>query len=76
MTQEDYVSEHLRFRGSITADEALREYSIRQLPARIKHLRDRGMPIFTDLRYGLNARGQLVRYAVYRWGQHDESREG
>ena len=65
-TQEDMVLEHLKRHGAITADVALREYSIRQLPARIFHLRERGVAIRTVDRTGLNTFGNRVRYAEYR----------
>ena len=65
-TQEDLVLGHLVYCGLITADIALREYCIRQLPTRIYRLKKRGVLITTVMRVGLNTNGDRVQYAEYR----------
>lgn len=65
-TQEDLVLDHLTHAGSITADVALREYCIRQLPTRIHRLKKRGVKITTVMCGGLNSHGDRVHYAEYR----------
>lgn len=66
MKQEDMVLDHLVNSGGITADVALREYAIRQLPARIFRLRKRGVRVVTYMRTGRNRLGEAVHYAEYR----------
>jgi len=49
MSQESDIIRHLKTKGPITPLEALREYGIMRLAARIGDLRSRGFPIATDI---------------------------
>lgn len=68
MTQGEAILRHLRTRGQITPLEALREYGIFRLAARVWELREKGHPIETD--EVVTANGKHI--AKYVWtGQPD-----
>lgn len=62
MSQRELILEHLKARGSITPLEALADYGIMRLSARIDELRKRGHDIDTDTE--TSAAGKT--YARYR----------
>ncbi len=62
MTQNDIVLAHLRTSGPITPLQALREYGIMRLGARIYDLRRQGVPITQKLVKGKRRK----HYAEYR----------
>ena len=70
MNQTEQVREHLEHYGSITPLEALREYGIMRLSARIHQLRQRGAAIDAKRQESINHKGVKVHYARYQWRQH------
>lgn len=66
LTQCDRILRHLRDHGSITSLEAISEYSILRLAARIKDLKRRGYNITSETVRGVNRYGEPTRYSVYR----------
>lgn len=65
MTQEDMVLQHLKEFGGITALDAVREYGILRLSARILNLRKQGYEITTDYLTSKNRYGSWVTFAKY-----------
>lgn len=65
MTQEDMVLQHLKDFGSITALDAMREYGIMRLSARILNLRKQGYKITTDYVTNKNRFGNSISYGKY-----------
>lgn len=65
LTQCDRILRHLRDHGYITSLEAINEYGILRLPARIGELRERGIPIASMWTTGKNRYGEPINYAVY-----------
>lgn len=66
MTQCDRVLRHLRDHGTITALEAVGEYGILRLAARISDLKDAGYDIRTGVKCGMNRYGEKTHYAEYK----------
>ena len=66
MTQCERVLHHLREVGSITDAEAVAEYGIHRLAARIYDLRRAGMKITKEMVKGKNRFGETTRFARYR----------
>lgn len=65
MTQCEIIKQHLETYGGITPMEAMMEYGIMRLGARIFDLKDQGMPIHTKMVRGRNRRGETTHYAEY-----------
>ena len=65
MTQKDRVLRHLRDYGTITSLEALSDYGIMRLGARIFELKDDGHEIRTIFIGGKNRYGEPTHYAKY-----------
>jgi hypothetical protein len=65
MTQREKILRHLQQFGSITPVEAIREYGIYRLAARISELAEE-YPIEATLVKGVNRFGDQVRYSRYR----------
>lgn len=65
MTQCEKIHRHLQDYGSITPVEALQEYGVMRLAARIKDLKMRGVAIQSRSATGKNRYGERVRYSVY-----------
>lgn len=65
MTQTERVIKHLKEYGSITPLEAIREYGITRLGARIWDLRDLGYDIETQTETSKNRFGDKTSYAKY-----------
>jgi hypothetical protein len=65
VNQTDQVREHLEQHGSITPLEALREYGIMRLSARIHQLRQRGVAIDAKMQLAINRKGAKVHFARY-----------
>ena len=61
MSQRDTIRTHLSMGHTITAMQALRDYGVGRLAARIDELRREGMDIATDM---IDANGK--RFARYR----------
>lgn len=65
-TQNDMVLEHLRAKGTITPMEAMNQYGIMRLGARIWDLKRDGHRITRRLVSGKNRFGLRVDFAEYR----------
>ena len=65
-TQRQKVLRFLRDFGSITALDAIREFGIMRLAARIWELRKMGFSIEKVMEESLNRYGEKVRYARYK----------
>lgn len=72
ISQCDRILRHLRDFGSITAIEAISEYGILRLAARISDLRRRGHNITSEIVTGANRYGEPTRYSVYRLTEDKE----
>lgn len=72
ISQCDRILRHLRDFGSITAIEAISEYGILRLAARIGDLRRRGHNITSEIVTGANRYGEPTRYSVYRLTEDKE----
>ena len=66
MTQCERILRHLREVGSITAAEAVDEYGVHRLAARISDLRRRDVKIKKETAQGKNRYGEVTRFAKYR----------
>lgn len=65
-TQKDYILEHLDRFGALEPLEALREYGIYRLGARISELRSKGVGINTEMVASVSSiTGKTVRFAKY-----------
>ena len=69
MSQKQTVLEHLWENGSITSMEAITNYGITRLAARIAELRRDGWVITATQKQGKNRFGHTVVYAEYRLGK-------
>ena len=65
MTQTERIIKHLKEHGSITPLEAIKEYGITRLGARIWDLRDLGYDIETQTETSKNRFGDKTSYAKY-----------
>lgn len=65
MTQSERVLRHLETYGSITPMEAMQEYGIMRLGARIYDLKRAGYPIAAGWVEGENRYGEITRFARY-----------
>ena len=68
MTQSEKVLRHLRDYGSITPMEALNDYGIMRLGARIYDLKREGHVITREIVEGRNRYDEKTHYALYRMG--------
>ena len=66
MTQTRQVLDHLKSGRTLTALQALTDYGIIQLPARIWELRQAGYPVDKEMVSRLNRYGERVHVAEYR----------
>lgn len=64
--QCERILRHLKDFGSITAQEAMQEYGVARLAARISDLREDGVAIVSETVTGRNRYGEPTHYAVYR----------
>lgn len=65
MTQNERILRHLHDFGSITALEAMKEYSCMRLGARIHELKRAGYQIDRKMEQSKNRYGERVTYARY-----------
>lgn len=65
MTQCERILRHLRDYGSITSLEAMQEYGIMRLAARVSDLKNAGMPIESETVTGENRYGERTSFARY-----------
>lgn len=68
MTQIEKVLRHMQEFGSISSWEAITEYNITRLGARIYELKKLGYSIISERQSTKNRFGENVSYAVYRLG--------
>jgi hypothetical protein len=68
MTQSQVILEHLKKHGSITQKEAIDNYGIMRLGARIWDLKRQGHVISTERETVVNRYGEKTAYARYRIG--------
>lgn len=74
MKQNDQVLVHLLVHEKITSLEAIEEYGILRLGARIWELKKSGWPIKTLLRCGYSRNGEKMVYAEYRMENVEKAR--
>lgn len=65
MSHSEMILRHMERFGSITALEAMQEYGIMRLGARIWDLRHEGHDIASEFVTGKNRYGETTRYARY-----------
>ncbi len=68
MTQSDRILRHLQDVGEITPMDAIRDYGIMRLGARVFDLKKMGYPIMTEIKTGKNRYGEDTHWAVYKLG--------
>ena len=73
VTQCDRILRHLRAYGSITSMEAIKEYGIMRLAARINDLRAQGIAIASEVKTGKNRYGEATHLSVYRLKKEGET---
>jgi len=66
MTQRGYILNHLRTGAAISPRQALEDYGVMRLAARIMELREDGYHIDTEMHESFNKFGKVVRWARYR----------
>lgn len=71
MTQHERILRHFEDFGSLTQAEALQEYGISRLSARISELKSAGYPIRLEMVSGRNRYQEPVSYARY-WMYDEE----
>lgn len=71
MTQSERVLRHLKDNGSITQWEAIRDYGITRLGARIWDLKHDGHNIVAERETSVNRYGDKTAYTRYRLGRGD-----
>lgn len=69
--QCERILRHLRDYGSITGVEAMQEYGIQRLAARIADLRKAGVGIISTPATGKNRYGEATSFAVYTLAKED-----
>lgn len=72
MTQCEMVLDHLKTVGGITAAEAMQQYGIYRLAARIADLKKRGHSIETKSEKSTNRFGKEVRFERYFLSDNDK----
>lgn len=73
VTQCDRILRHLKDYGSITPIEAMNEYGIMRLAARINDLRAQGIAIASEVKTGKNRYGEDTHFSVYRLKKEGET---
>lgn len=71
MTQHERILRHLEDVGSLTQAEAMQEYGIARLSARISELKSAGYPIRREMVAGHNRYQEPISYARY-WMYDEE----
>lgn len=73
MTQTERIKRHLEDFGSITSLEAMREYGVSYLPARIHDLRRDGVTIYDRVVSGVNRYKEKVSWKEYSLKPFEEA---
>jgi hypothetical protein len=76
MTQHDRILRHLYDYGTLSTLDAMREYGIMRLSARISELKDRGYKISSTLKKGKNRYGETTHYAIYKLEEMERKTDG
>lgn len=66
LTQKERILRHLEDYGSITPVEAMKEYGVMRLAARISDLKKLGYNITSKSEKGINRYGETTFYSNYR----------
>ena len=66
LTQCEKIMRHIEQHGSITTMEAMMEYGIMRLPARVADLKKEGVPLVSEIVTGKNRYGEKTHYAKYK----------
>ncbi len=66
LTQSDRVLRHLKDYGKITTWQAIEDYGVTRLSARVFDLRKLGYKISGEIKSGLNRYGEKVSWKEYR----------
>lgn len=74
--QIDRIYRHMSDYGSITALEAVQEYGIMQLAARIADMEKAGLKIHRQAEKSKNRYGESVRFVRYSLGGQEEQANG
>ena len=72
ITQEDRVLRHLQQFGHITSWEAIKEYGITRLSAKIFNLRREGYDITNTMKFVKNRYGEPVHFVEYHLENADK----
>ena len=64
-TQKQRIIRHLKYKGSITALQAMKEYGIMRLTSRICELKDEGYNIKSEFVSSKNRYNESVSYSKY-----------
>ncbi len=72
-TQEEKVLMHLKHFGTITPMEAIQDYGITRLAAKIHLLKKMGEPIGKIIEIGTNRFGERAHWAKYFYGKEVDS---
>lgn len=75
MSHSEMILRHMERFGSVTALEAMQEYGIMRLGARIWDLRHEGHDITSELVTGKNRFGDATHFAVYTLHQAGKGSE-
>ena len=73
MTQHEKILRHLEEVGSLTQTEALQEYGVARLSARISELKSAGYPIRREMVAGHNRYQEPISYARYFLERNQEA---
>lgn len=76
MTQHDRITRHLYDYGTLTSIEAMKEYGIMRLSARISELKNQGWVISSKLEKGTNRYGEPTKYSIYTLKEKEKRTNG
>lgn len=68
MTQEDRVLQFMKDTGSITSWQAIQQFGITRLSAKIFNLRREGYEITNKMRFSKNRYGEPIHFVEYQLG--------
>ena len=66
MNQEQRILNYMKYFGSITPLDAMREFGIMRLASRISDLKKRGYKISREYEKSVNRYGEHTKYARYK----------
>lgn len=68
ITQEDRVLKFMQDTGSITSWQAIQQFGITRLSAKIFNLRREGYEITNEMRFAKNRYGEQIHFVEYKLG--------